>query len=275
MAAIRNVTGTAFVVAEFRAEENKEIHPLYRDPIVPLFLNEETKKAAERIFAAFPPIKKIVRIRTRYLDDQLDNQLHLGYRQVVVLGAGLDTRAIRKPSPTVDYFEIDDESILEFKKARLEENCIDAKVRFIPGNYVTDGFVDLLKKTEFNFERPTHFIWEGNTMYLTAAAVNQVLADITRHVKQFTISFDYMSEEVIAKATGDPEVTSLVERFASMGAPWNYGISDVRSLAEKAAATMLENVKIADLHRVYWPNQPLDSPLYDYYSICTLQSVAQ
>jgi len=275
MAAIRNVTGTAFVVAEFRAEENKEIRPLYRDPIVPLFINEETKKAAERIFAAFPPIKKIVRIRTRYLDDQLDNQLHLGYRQVVVLGAGLDTRAIRKPSPTVDYFEIDDESILEFKKARLEENCIDTKVRFIPGNYVTDGFVDLLKKTEFNFERPTHFIWEGNTMYLTAAAVNQVLADITRHVKQFTISFDYMSEEVIAKATGDPEVTSLVERFASMGAPWNYGISDVRSLAEKAAATMLENVKIADLHRVYWPNQPLDSPLYDYYSICTLQSVAQ
>jgi len=275
MAAIRNVTGTAFVVAEFRAEENKEIRPLYRDPIVPLFLNEETKKAAERIFAAFPPIKKIVRIRTRYLDDQLDNQLHLGYRQVVILGAGLDTRAIRKPSPTVDYFEIDDERILEFKKARLEENCIDAKVRFIPGNYVTDGFVDLLKKTEFNFERPTHFIWEGNTMYLTAAAVNQVLADITRHVKQFTISFDYMSEEVIAKATGDPEVTSLVERFASMGAPWNYGISDVRSLAEKAATTILENVKIADLHRVYWPNQPLDSPLYDYYSICTLQSVAQ
>ena len=110
MAAIRNVTGTAFVVAEFRAEENKEIRPLYRDPIVPLFLNEETKKAAERIFASFPPIKKIVRIRTRYLDDQLDNQLHLDYRQVVVLGAGLDTRAIRKPSPTVDYFEIDDES---------------------------------------------------------------------------------------------------------------------------------------------------------------------
>jgi methyltransferase (TIGR00027 family) len=275
MAAIRNVTGTAFVVAEFRAEENKEIRPLYCDPIVPLFLDVETRKAAERIFASFPPIKKIVRIRTRYLDDQLDIQLHLGHRQVVILGAGLDTRAIRKPSPTVDYFEIDDESILEFKKARLKENCIDAKVRFIPGNYVRDGVVDLLKKTEFNFERPTLIIWEGNTMYLTAAAVNQVLADITRHVRQFTISFDYMTEEVIAKATGDPEVTSLVERFASMGAPWNYGISDVRSLAEKAATTILENVMIADLHRVYWPNQPLDSPIYDYYSICTLQSVAQ
>ena len=60
-----------------------------------------------------------------------------------------------------------------------------------------------------------------------------------------------------------------------MGAPWTYGISDVRSLAHKAAATILENVKVAELHRAYWPAQPLDSPIYDYYSICTLQAVEQ
>ncbi|MGH6636164.1 MAG: hypothetical protein ACRED0_08565 [Gammaproteobacteria bacterium] len=49
MAKIQNVTGTAFVVAEFRADENAEAHPLYSDPIVPLFLNGETRKAAKRI----------------------------------------------------------------------------------------------------------------------------------------------------------------------------------------------------------------------------------
>jgi hypothetical protein len=53
-----------------------------------------------------------------------------------------------------------------------------------------------------------------------------------------------------------------------MGAPWHYGISDVRSLADKAAATMLENVKMANLHRACWSTQSLDSPIYDYYSIC-------
>jgi len=93
------------------------------------------------------------------------------------------------------YFEIDDENILAFKKAILEENGIDANVRFTPRNYVRDGRIDLLKKSEFDFERPTHFIWEGNTMYLTAAAVNHVLADITRYVRQFTVSFDYVTEE--------------------------------------------------------------------------------
>jgi hypothetical protein len=44
-------------------------------------------------------------------------------------------------------------------------------------------------------------IWEGNTMHLTAPAVSRVLIDITRHVKRFSISFDYMAEEVIAKTT--------------------------------------------------------------------------
>jgi O-methyltransferase involved in polyketide biosynthesis len=118
-------------------------------------------------------------------------------------------------------------------------------------------------------------IWEGNTMYLTAPPVSRALIDITRHVKRFSISFDYMAEEVIAKTTGDPGITRVVERFAAMGAPWHYGIGDVRSLADKAVATILENVKVADLHRACWATQSLDSPIYDHYSICTLQDVQQ
>ncbi|HUI21937.1 MAG TPA: SAM-dependent methyltransferase [Methylocella sp.] len=275
MTAIRNVTGTAFVVAEFRAEENRESCPLYRDPIVPLFLDEETTKAAERISASFPPIKKIVRLRTRYLDDRLDDRLSLGYEQIVIVGAGLDTRAVRKSAPSVHYFEIDDESILEFKKAKFDENRIDTKVRFIPGNYVRNGLFELLKKSDFDCDRLTHFIWEGNTMYLTEATVDDVLADIARHVRQFTISFDYFSEDLILKTTGDPELTSVVERFSAMGAPWNYGVNDFQSLADRATLTILKNIKVVDLYWTYWPGQPLDSAIYDHYSICTLQSVAR
>ena len=51
MAQVTNVSGTAFVVAEFRAEENDEAYPLYRDPIVKLFLSEESRQAADRIAA--------------------------------------------------------------------------------------------------------------------------------------------------------------------------------------------------------------------------------
>lgn len=54
MTEIQDVTGTAFIVAEYRAQENAEQDPLYRDPIVPVFLSERTRQAADRVAADFP-----------------------------------------------------------------------------------------------------------------------------------------------------------------------------------------------------------------------------
>src|SRR3954471_14698018 len=149
MSQIRNVTGTAFVVAEFRAEENDAAIPLYRDPIVNMFLNDASRMAAARVAATFPPMREMVKLRTRYFDDMLERQLSSGCRQVIVLGAGLDTRAIRKAAVNVTYFEIDDAETLALKKDRFEEYCISANVRFIAGNYVTDGLISLLDRNGF------------------------------------------------------------------------------------------------------------------------------
>jgi O-methyltransferase involved in polyketide biosynthesis len=71
MSDIREVTGTAFVVAEFRARENEEPHPLYVDPIVCIFLDARTRAAAEAIRADFPAGENMPRLRTRYFDDRL------------------------------------------------------------------------------------------------------------------------------------------------------------------------------------------------------------
>jgi hypothetical protein len=62
MTEIRHVTGAAFVVAEFRARENAEPHPLYVDRIVPIFLDARTKQAADAIAAGFPAAEKNVRL---------------------------------------------------------------------------------------------------------------------------------------------------------------------------------------------------------------------
>ena|GEM_PF-6279858 len=68
-AEVKNVSGTAFVVAEFRAEENHEENPLYRDSIVSLFLNRDTKQAAASVAASFPPVKDLVKVRTKYFGE--------------------------------------------------------------------------------------------------------------------------------------------------------------------------------------------------------------
>jgi O-methyltransferase involved in polyketide biosynthesis len=71
MTEFHDVTGTAFIVAEYRAHENAEANPLYVDHIVPLFLDERTRQAADGISAGFPAIEKVVKLRTRYFDDRL------------------------------------------------------------------------------------------------------------------------------------------------------------------------------------------------------------
>ncbi|MBY6242609.1 SAM-dependent methyltransferase [Methylosinus sp. Sm6] len=271
MSLIQNVAGTAFVAAECRADENREDNPLYLDPVVSLFLDEESKRVADRIFVSFPQWRSSVRVRTRYVDDWLDRQLQRGFRQVAILGAGLDTRAQRKASPGVAYFEIDNGATLAFKSARLRENGLDPGVVYISGDYVADDLTTLLRRNGFDFSLPTHFIWEGNTAYLDATAVALVLDGIAQNLRRFSISFDYVGQELIANETGDPETAAVVARFAAMGAPWTFGVSDIESLADTIGAQVADRFSIAELYRRYWPGKTPDSRIFDYYWICTLE----
>jgi len=270
LGSISNVTGTAFVVAEFRAEENNQARPLYRDAVVGLFLSDESRQAALRVAASFPPARDLVRIRTKYLDDVLEGELLSDVRQVVILGAGLDTRAVRKPAAGVRYFEIDDAATLKLKQTRYEREGIDADVTFIPGNYVSDGLIRLLAQHGFDFNAATYFIWEGNTMYLPMESNRHILTELRQYVRRFRLSFDYMAEAVISHTTGDPGIRSLVESFAAMGAPWVSGIRDVQALASEVRLEVIENFKTADLYRRYWGDRPMMSPIFSYYSVCTL-----
>jgi methyltransferase (TIGR00027 family) len=272
MPQIKNVSGTAFVVAEYRAEENREAAPLYEDSVVGLFLNDDSRDAARHLAVRFPPVKDMVKVRTRYFDDILEDHLRRQFRQVVILGSGLDTRAVRKQAPGVQYFEIDDPDTLTLKRTCYEQRGIHVNVKFIPGNYVTDGIIDLLESNDFDFAVPAYFIWEGNVMYLPLDTVKRLLAEIRMHVKRFRLSCDYMAEAVISKATGDAGITTLVDSFAAMGAPWLSGIRDIQSFARELGLNVLEDFKTAELCRSYRTGRPIVSPIFDFYSVCTLES---
>jgi methyltransferase (TIGR00027 family) len=273
MQQVRNVTGTAFVVAEFRAEENFACRPLYKDGVVHLFLNEETRRAADQIATGFPLMKEMVKIRTKYFDDALDRQLASGCRQVVILGSGLDTRAMRKSAPGVTYFEIDDEATLALKRSLIASNDIQANVRLIPGNYVRDGLMPLLRANGFDTEKPTYVLWEGNTMYLPFEANKAILRDLRDNLADFQLSFDYFTASVITKTTGRSGMTRMIENFEDMGAPWVTGFDDIGTLSDDLGLPLVDNFTTGELHRAYRRSASSSPAFGPFYSVCTLASL--
>jgi methyltransferase (TIGR00027 family) len=274
MQQVRNVTGTAFVVAEFRAEENFATRPLYKDRVVHLFLNEETRRVADVVATGFPLMKEMVKIRTKYFDDALDRRLASGCRQVVILGSGLDTRAMRKSAPGVTYFEIDDEATLALKRSLIASHDIKANVKLIAGNYVRDGLMPLLRANGFDTEKPTYVLWEGNTMYLPLESNKAILRDLRDHLTDFQLSFDYFATSVITKTTGRSGMTRMIENFVEMGAPWVTGIDDIDTLSADLGLALVDNFTTGELHRAYRRGGVSRPPAFGpFYSVCTLASL--
>ena len=270
--AMKNVTGTAFIVAEFRAEENEEAIPLYTDRVVKIWLNEETKKIANQIAQSSPAAKEMVKLRTKYFDDVLSNQILGGCKQIVILGSGLDTRAARINGEKVTYFEIDERATLQLKEETLKANKVTANVRYLPGDYVKDGLIPLLKQSEFDFARHTYFLWEGNTTLIDKKDVIFVLEQIRDNVHNFRLSFDYMSEKVILRTTGYQDINDYIDKYESMYAPWITGFEKIATWADELNLKVIENFSTTDLHAQYRPGRSLESNLFKFYFVCTLEN---
>lgn len=267
----KNVSGTAFIIAAFRDEENQAKTPLYTDQFVRLFLNSETREIAKSIAQNFPASKEMIKLRTKYFDDILSQQIALGYQQVIILGSGLDTRPVRQNVQGVSYFEIDTEATLQLKENTFKSNNVAANVYYIPGDYVKDGVVSLLKQTSFNFEDPTYILWEGNTTLIEKDDVISVLEQIRDHFHKFRLSFDYMSDKVISRTTGYDDINDYIDRYEKLYTPWITGFENIEPLAKQLGLRVIENFSMTELFNKYRPNCPLASNLLSFYFVCTLE----
>jgi methyltransferase (TIGR00027 family) len=117
--------------------------------------------------------------RTRFIDDAVQAALSQGVGQLVILGAGFDTRPYRLPGmECVKAFEVDLPSVQEDKKKKLRKHFgrLPENVTFTPIDFDTQSLEAALARTAFDSSRPAVFVWEGVTQYLHKEAVRQTLA---------------------------------------------------------------------------------------------------
>ncbi len=199
---------TALMVARQRAAHQALDHgSILNDPFAMKILGEDEKDVLQ--FANQHPLASIGRLittaRSRIAEDALSGAVERGIRQVVILGAGLDTFALRNPHGAVEIriYEVDHPATQAWKGRRLAEAQIALPpwLIFVPVDFEQDDLGEKLAAAGFQQNSPAFFTWLGVVPYLTQDAIGRTL-DYMSSIQNSEVVFDYMeppeasSEEV-------------------------------------------------------------------------------
>ena len=186
---------TAFLTAYGRAQESREATAGFDDPFASMFIGAVT--GAQTVDAGeFPrvgpavddgssPFWRAMRFyfcaRTPFYDQQVLRAVDAGCRQVVLLGAGLDSRAFRLGlGEDVTVFELDQAPVLDFKQAVLDEHGATPTGTRVPVRAdLRDDWPRALSAAGFDASRPAVWVAEGLLMYLTRRDADRLLAAVT------------------------------------------------------------------------------------------------
>lgn len=125
-------------------------------------------------------------------DDEVKAAFQNGFSQVVILGAGNDTR-LHRIAPLPRYvFEIDAERTQQYKMHHLSQKILNEDVVFVPVNFEEESWLDKLQNVGGDdvTNRKTLFIWEGVSYYLTNEAIRQTLSYISTFPAGSRVVFD-------------------------------------------------------------------------------------
>jgi methyltransferase (TIGR00027 family) len=246
---------TALVTAYARAYHQIVDQPqIFTDPLAARLLGhaaEELPAATDRLGSVVTerPRRLFFATRARFAEDAVAAAVTAGVRQVVILGAGLDTFAYRNPHRDLRVFEVDHPATQAWKRERLATTGIECPetVTYVPVDFETQTRAAELESAGFSRTAPAVFVWLGVVYYLTPDAANATLAYIAGQAQPVEVVFDYLRS-----ATTDAERAyqrARAERLAAVGEPvFSYFTPD--GIADQLRAlgfTGVEDRSAADL----------------------------
>lgn len=218
---------TASMVAAYRARATAGADRVCEDPWAARLAGEEGAAIARAYDDVYRHMELWIAVRTAFIDARVREWLAAGVDQVVVLGAGLDTRAARLATPGARFFEVDRAATQKEKLGRLAAmgDYPVASATYVTCDFEHEDFIERLSAAGFAPDRPAFFVWEGVTPYLTEGAVRGTLRRLAHgtHAGSVVV-FDHVRRKVVkgdAKNPKDVESRTFVE---SLGEPLRFGL---------------------------------------------------
>jgi methyltransferase (TIGR00027 family) len=193
--------------------------------------------------------------RERYIDDCLSNCLQSGIDQLVILGAGYDSRAYRFPA--IRTFEVDHPATQQVKLAKVRQifGRLPENVTFVAIDFNRQSLADCLAANGYDPRTKTVFIWQGVTYYLDSDAVDGTLACIANHsAPGSSVIFDYIDPALLARPSGHGEVKGMRRYSAMTGENLRFGIpvAEIEAYLTQRGFEQVQNVRSEELKARYF-----------------------
>ena len=188
------------------------------------------------------------------MDDTLSDALREGLDQVVILGAGSDTRALRIPGiDKTHVFEVDHPAPQDWKKKCLKKmvGTLPSHITFVPMDFDRQTLEDEMEAAGFKTGARTFVICEGVTQYITAEANDATFQYVSQSALGSRIVFSYVLRGVIDGSSKDAEKwTSLAQ---SQSVPWVFGIDpgELEQYLSARGFALLDHVGASDYQERY------------------------
>jgi methyltransferase (TIGR00027 family) len=205
----------------------------YKLPLFARPLRDSVEKLIELLFAGH---HYYVIARTRYFDDFLLQRLSDNPEQLVILGAGYDSRAYRFTGSLgkVTAFEVDHPATSAAKKLKVQSVLGNVKnsVIYVPVDFNVEKLADKLHQSGYKDRRKTVFLWEGVTPYLSAEAVDEVLQFIVSSGScGSSVLFDYIVKSLLDGTCDMRGARNELEKMSRSAEPFTFGIVEGEALS--------------------------------------------
>jgi methyltransferase (TIGR00027 family) len=222
------------MVCAYRARASRWDKPLFVDPWAEAIAGADGHDIAARLDQRFPPMETWLALRVAYLDRLVHLAVdRLSIRQVVILGAGYDTRAARLPRAGVTFFEVDHPATQSAKRdtlARLDNYPADAAC-YVTCNFEREDPIDRLAATGFAADEPALVIWEGVVPYLTEGAVRATASRLAGGLDpRSLVAFDFVGKKLAAGENLSAQDQATRAYVGDLGEPIRFGSDDILPL---------------------------------------------